>query len=150
MARVRLSYRLALFSGVTVVLLGACLWIALVNRPILEALDEYGLSAQGEITWISAPYRSHRATPGGRIQDVQYRYQTADGAWFTDEISRSREASRHLSVGHRFEVTYLPDRPHLHDSTLGGQYAGMAMVGWLLAAAAVTAALAGREWRRAR
>lgn len=124
-------YRLFMFALLTVSTCFACLFILVVNMPILNALEARGIHTQAEVLSITRPYvifqRGNYSRIGWR-QDMRYGYLTQAGDWIEDEKTLVKQNARTVHVGRQFDLVYLPDRPHVHDSDLGNGYGGMGML----------------------
>lgn len=146
-----IPYRLLLFACLTPVLIGLCLWIWLINMPILEKLDARGETAQAEVIWVGEPYwvwqRRNYSRVGWRI-DMRYHYRTLDGQWIEDETTFVAQNAKTLKVGRKFEVVYLPEEPATHNSKYGNGYAGLGMIYALIPMIAVCAFMAFFLWYR--
>ena len=126
-----IPYRLFMFALLAVSTCVACLFILIVNMPILNDLEARGIHTQAEVLSISAPYmifqRGNYSRVGWR-QDMRYGYHTQDGQWIEDEKTLVKQNAKTVRAGRKFDLVYLPDRPHVHDSDLGNGYGGMGMV----------------------
>ncbi|MEM9757498.1 MAG: DUF3592 domain-containing protein [Pseudomonadota bacterium] len=126
-----MPYRLALFSGVSVVIVLMMVWIALVTAPTLARIEAEGVDATARVVELGPIHRSHRSTPGGRSRVVHYVFVTAEG----DEITGRREGGRGvwegLEIGSTFAVRYLPNRPRVHSAAILSGYADYDMIAWL-------------------
>ncbi|MEM9433040.1 MAG: DUF3592 domain-containing protein [Pseudomonadota bacterium] len=124
-------YRLFLFACLTLLLIGCCFWIRLINMPILDALEARGENTRAEVTWVGEPYwvwqRGNYSRGGWRV-DMVYKYRTRAGAVIEDRKTLVKQNAKNLKPGYRFEVVYLPDDPTTHDSQLGNGYAGPGMI----------------------
>lgn len=146
-----IPYRLFIFSLTTASILGACIWIALYNLPILKALEERGEAAVAEVTWAGEPYWVFQRGNYSRIawrQDMRYAYVTRAGDRIEDAKTMTKHAARNLRVGRTFDLVYLPDRPHIHNSSYGNGYADVGMIYALLALGAVCAFMIFYCWRQ--
>ncbi|MEM6539308.1 MAG: DUF3592 domain-containing protein [Pseudomonadota bacterium] len=132
-----IPYRLFILAVMQVATLGAVLWIVIVNRPILEALETRGVQTQAEIVERSPPRRNWLArqtgAAGGVRVDIRYGFHTASGEWIEDTHNKRERYSTGLTVGRKFNVTYLPDEPDTFHSDLFKGYAGLPMAFALVA-----------------
>jgi len=136
---------------VTVVVLGGCVWVAIVNLPILRALDDRGITGEAEITWVGEPYRNwlgRQNNTGGLRQDIVYTFQTEQGALIEGSVNKKKRYATGLTLGRKFSVTYLPDRPHIFHSNLFKGYAGVGMIQALLILATITGVIVAYLWWR--
>ncbi|MEM9306124.1 MAG: DUF3592 domain-containing protein [Pseudomonadota bacterium] len=144
-------YRLLLFACLTLVLIGCCFWIWLVNMPILEKLNADGKTVQAEVTWVGEPYwvwqRGNYSRGGWRI-DMQYGYRTHTGQWIDDKKTFVKQNAKYLTVGRTFDVVYLPENPTIHNSNYGNGYAGAGMIYALIPMITVCAIMVLYYWRR--
>ena len=75
-------YRFFALAVVTSVILVSCLWIAIVDLPLLQALDDRGISVEAEIVWVDEPYRNwlgRQNNTSGLRQDIVYAFRTEQG-----------------------------------------------------------------------
>lgn len=115
-------YRLALFSILVPVFLVLSLYIAVVRMPVQEALEARGVTTTAVVQHI-AYERSIRPTPGGKTEIVTFRFRTRSGEVEQHTLRRSDNYSNPLRVGRNFQVTYLPEAPEKHFSSLDPDYA---------------------------
>ncbi|MEM9123737.1 MAG: DUF3592 domain-containing protein [Pseudomonadota bacterium] len=128
-------YRLFMLGLITLLLPLMCAWIALVNLPLLEALEQRGKTTTAQIVWAGEPYwdwSGRASNSGGMRQVIRYGFHTEQGEWIERSVNRKVRYSRELTVGRTFDVTYLPDRPNVFHSTLFKGYAGVGMIKALL------------------
>lgn len=146
-----IPYGLFIFGLTSFVLFGACIWIAFYNVPILNALEEHGEPAQGEVIWVGEPYWVFQRGNHSRIawrQDMRYVYVTRAGQVIEDEKTFSKHGRSGLRVGITFDLTYLPNTPHIHHSDYGNGYGGWGMLYMLLGLGAVCSFMSFYYWRR--
>ena len=144
-------YRLFALAIVTSVILVACLWIAIVNLPLIKALDDRGVNVEAEIVWVGAPYRNwlgRQNNSGGLRQDIVYAFRTEQGALIEGSVNKKKRYATGLTLGRKFSVKYLPDRPHVYHSDLFKGYAGVGMIKALLIMATVTGMIVAYLWLR--
>ncbi|MEM8636887.1 MAG: DUF3592 domain-containing protein [Pseudomonadota bacterium] len=136
-----IPYRLFILAVMLAAILGMVFWILVVNRPILEALEASGVQTQAEIVERSQPRRNWLArqtgAAGGVRVDIRYGFHTSDGEWIEDSLNKRGRYAKGLTVGRKFNVTYLPDQPEVFYSDLFKGYAGTSMASALLALCAV-------------
>lgn len=146
-----IPYRLFALAIVTVLILGGCFWIAIVNLPILKALDHRGINVEAEIIWVGEPYRNwlrRQNNTGGLRQDIVYAFRTERGELIEGSVNKKKRYATGLTLGRKFSVTYLPDRPHIYHSDLFKGYAGVGMIQALLILATATGLIVAYLWLR--
>lgn len=141
-------YRLFLFSGLSLTLPGLMLWIVVVHLPLLAELDRIGQRAVAEVTFVSAAYDRVRATRGGGVRDVHFRFATDDGTSVEGVITEYAYARNRTAVGDTFGITYNPDDPSIYDTDRGGRYADEGMLIPLGGLSLLVLGLSAWEWRR--
>ncbi|MEM9047249.1 MAG: DUF3592 domain-containing protein [Pseudomonadota bacterium] len=143
-----IPYQAFITGLATVLILGAMVWIEIINLPILAALEREGVPGTARVTEMVDVWDSVRATRGGRSKRVYFVFTTAAG----EEVESSRRVGRHvwqrLEIGSPVQVVYLPDRPHIHSASIQHGYAGRWMIWLLVPFFPVTAGLSWWFWRR--
>ena len=134
-------YRFFVVALIGPLCLGMSAWILVVRMPVQEALEARGVTAVAVVE-TSYNYRDHRPTRGGRTEVITYRFTTADGRVLTPKMRKSYNYDRPVEVGRRIEVTYLPDDPAKHFTSLRPHYTRAAMAYLLLPLALVGFGLA--------
>ena len=144
-------YRFFALAVVTSVILVACLWIAIVDLPLLQALDDRGISVEAEIVWVDEPYRNwlgRQNNTSGLRQDIVYAFRTEQGELIEESSNKKKRYAKGLTLGRTFYVTYLPDRPRVYHSDLFKGYAGVGMIKALFILATGTGLIAAYLWVR--
>ncbi|MEO1152729.1 MAG: DUF3592 domain-containing protein [Pseudomonadota bacterium] len=114
-------YPMVLTLLLGVLFLGMSAWVLIVRMPVQEALDARGVTTVAVVE-ATRNYRNHRPTTSGRTELVTYRFETADGQVLTPTLRKSYDYRRPVKVGREIEVTYLPDRPEAHFTSLRPVY----------------------------
>ncbi|MEM8871729.1 MAG: hypothetical protein AAGB10_09215 [Pseudomonadota bacterium] len=142
-------YRLALFTVLPPLFVCLALWSAVVRMPVQLDLEERGVRTTAVVEAVSAKFRTTWATPGGRSVRISYRFTTRAGDVIQDRMRRSYNYNAPVTAGRQFSLTYLPEAPHKHFSSLQPRYASWFTTYAFLGLAVVFVALAIYEyWRR--
>ncbi|MEM9392619.1 MAG: DUF3592 domain-containing protein [Pseudomonadota bacterium] len=123
-----IPYQAFILWVATALIIGSMIWIEVINRPILLALEARGIDAKAEVTRFGPIIFDPRPTPGGANRDVFYSYRTFDGTTVDDKRRVGRHVWDRLTIGGTIDVRYLPDRPEIHTASILSGYAGRGML----------------------
>lgn len=139
-------YRMLVTLLIAVLCVGMSAWILVVRMPVQTALEARGVTTVAVVEDVYT-YRNDRPTRGGRTEVVTYRFVTEDDRELTPTLRQSYDYNRPVEVGRRIEVTYLPDNPDAHFTSLRPHYTREAVAYLLLPMALVCLGL-GLYYRR--
>ncbi|MEM1064862.1 MAG: DUF3592 domain-containing protein [Pseudomonadota bacterium] len=142
-----MPFRMAVALFMVPLLLFMSAWILIVRMPVQEALEARGVTTVAVVEAVST-YRDPRPTRGGRREVVTYRFTTANGQVFTSTLKRSYNYNRPVTVGRRIDVTYLPEDPDAHFTSLHPYYTREAVAYLLLPIALLLLGIGAYESRR--